>query len=355
MSILVVVTVCLAALPSVLGHAALVSPTPFNTNPSKSFTTGGVSAGPLNIIPDGPRTLSWRLIAGDGAGAIKMLVDPAGLTTNFPTSNGATPAASLIQVPLTGADPTVVGVTYDYTYQWPAGLTCTGANGMCTAQVSSTSNWVAGFSFSKTAPAAVSSTAGTSAAQVFSGGCVTAANLVNCPMVNGKTIWVPTGADALDMDLTVAATMEQNLNNSRVFSNQPQSAGVSTTCTRAYQRYLCGDAFMLCNAAGTQPIDTVTLRQPCLQSCTEFTCWCDLNPIHADLYRCNLQNAARDATGSCSTAKFGPNNATCVPRPATSTAGSCIGDSCAAFSSASFQPLVMAALAVAAAFAVFYN
>lgn len=354
---LIVGACLLAALPSVLGHAALVNPVAFNSQPSKTFPSGGVGSGPLNIIPVGG-TVSWKLIAGDGAGPIRMLIDPAGVTSNFPTSYAATPAASLITVDLNSGQNNVVGTTYDYPFTLPAGLTCTGTVGVntavCTVQISSSSNWVAAFSFTKQAPPAGSST-GAVQQQTVSGSCVTVATpLTTCTYVTGQTIFVATGADTTSMDQGVAATLTQNLPNVNVFYNQPQSPSVTTPCTEAYKRFLCAQTFTPC--ANNQPITTTFQDQPCASTCNEFTCWCDLNPLHAGLYRCSdYVNANRDSTGRCGF-KFGPNNSTCVPTIRSSTGANCVNGVCsAAPSAATLQPLVLAVLAIVSILAVVYH
>jgi len=346
-----VVVACIAALPSVLGHAELVTPTPYNPNPSKSFNCGGVSSGPLNVIPTGG-VLSWKLIASDGAGAIRLLVDPAGGTAAFPASGTGIVTGTLIQVALSGDDvpqSTDVGRTFNYNYAWPD-LTCTRSDGVCTAQVSSSSSWVACFSFSKTAAAGAQST-GT--AVTYAGNCVTVAagTLTTCSMVTGQTVWVPQGGDIGDMDTTVLTTLQQNLPNPNVF-NAAQDATAVTPCSTAYRRYLCADTFIPCNTAGTQPTSVAFAQQPCESTCQEFSCWCWLTAGEAGLYPCNFQNANKDSTGRCGV-KFGPNNSTCVPHPVSSTGSSCTGELCGAatHSASAASPLVYAAVALATAVA----
>lgn len=358
----VLAVVACVAVSSVMGHAVVVTPTPFNTNPSKTFGCGGASAGPLNVIPTGG-TVNWKLIASDGAGDIRMLIDPAGGGGGaFPTSYQGTPSASIITVGLSGGStPSVVGTTYSFDFTLPSGLTCTGSSGgstsVCTAQISSTSNWVSCFSFTKTAPT-VSGSTGTAVQQ--QGNCVTltTAMVPTCSQLVGKTVWVPLGSDVGDLDDGVRATMNQNLPNQNVFWNQPQSYDVVTPCTTSYKDFLCAQALVPCNAAKTQPTSTPYGQQPCQSACKEFTCWCDLNDIHAFLYDCTtFNNAASDSAGSCTgvNRKYGPNNSTCVPRPTSSTAGTCTVDCGAAAHGASHSAVLLAAVVATVAAALYAN
>lgn len=353
---ILVVVACAAV--NVLGHAVVVTPAPFNTNPSKSFGCGGASAGPLNVVAGGRGQVNWKLVAGDGAGDIRMLVDSAGGGGGaFPTSYQGTPSASITAVPLTGGStPTVVGTTYTFDFDASA-VACTGGAGgnVCTAQISSTSNWVSCFSYTKTAPAQTGSTA--SQAVTYQGSCVTitAGQLTTCNMLTGRVVWVPQGSDVTDLDAGVQATLVQNLPNERVFWAQPQSVDVVTPCTTAYKEYLCAQAMVPCNAAKTQPTTNIYGTQPCRSTCKEFTCWCDLNDIHAFLYDCDtISNANFDSTGYCSRKKFGPNNSTCIPRATSSTAGTCPGGECAAAPHTASHSTFALAAVVATVAAVLY-
>jgi len=306
-----------------------------------------VTTGPINIISSGAQSFEWKLIASDGAGMVSMIIDSAGNPSNFPTSNGGTTSANTLnQVAVSGTTPTNVGTTYTFTYNMPA-LTCTGSLGgrtdICIAQISSVSDWVACFAFAYNA---VSTTGGTPAYT-----CVTASGLTACPMINGKQVNLPDGETLASLDASVQATINQNFNESRVFltGNAPAAPGQpQTPCEQSYRAYLCGATFGACARNGGSPPPI----SPCAAVCSQFECWCSLNPIHAYLYSCaTLDNAGSDEAGDCSKG-YGPNNATCTAASSTASAQqNCQNGILADCSAASMTQPVVLAVAVLAALA----
>jgi len=350
MRVLLAITAVLCVLPSVLGHAALVTPSAFNPNPIKTFTCGGPTAGTVNVVAAGANTLQWKLIASDGAGDVSMFVDPAGVTTNFPTSYTGTKAATVQSVGVIGTTTsTQVGTTFTFDYTMPD-VTCTGSMGgrtdVCTAQVVSASNWVACFAFAKTAP-----TGNQNPTYV----CSLATGLTACPMVNGKHVNIPTGYTLASLDLEVSTTLNQNLPNTNVFltGNTPAAPGAQQTpCEQSYRAYLCGATFGAC-AVGTNAPPPVS---PCQAVCSQFECWCGMNALHADLYQCELyNNAGSDLAGQCDKG-YGPQNQTCItPSSSSGVGGSCADGvlaDCSAASSTAPTLLIALAAAVAARYAL---
>jgi len=338
---------------AVLGHAQLESPSAFNPSPSKTAKCGGVNAGPVNTLPAGAlQTLSWKIIAGDGTGALSMMVDPTGTTGNFPSvHNGALPAGSQAQVvTLTELDgtPSAVGSSYRHTFTWPAGLTCTGtiggATNVCTAQVFSTSDWVACFAFVTTAPVQAGGSSTGSAAVL--GACEIATFQAGsnplCSTVAGQNVFVPIGFTVDLLDTLARSTLETNLVNPRVFSNAQEvpPTGLITSCYTCYVKYLCGDTFRLCNKNG---VITGPAAGACLSSCREFTCYCGLTEFHKSLYNCGkYSNAQFDSVTNCTI----PIKNQCVAPVVTSTGAQCSDLFCAAPRSAVLQPLLLAAAAL---------
>jgi len=298
-----------------------------------------------------------------------MNVDPAGATGNFPSSHaGALPAGSQDQpVTLTPLDgtPSVVGQSYRHTFTWPAGLTCTGTTGgitgVCTAQVFSTSDWVACFAFTQTAPVqSGGGSSGTTGTSGPTGTCQVAAfqsSTPTCAMVTGQTVFVPTGFTVDLLDSQAGATLATNLVNHNVFTNNQAlpPVGPYSPCYYSYLRYLCGSTFRLCTN-GVRDSGTLGTGT-CYDSCREFICWCGLTDIHKLLYPdCNIYtNTRKDAAGNC-TVGFGPSGQRCLTTTTGSTGVQCTDLFCgAAPRGAVLQPLLLAAAALATVALLYAN
>jgi hypothetical protein len=125
----------------VSGHAVLRTPTPWSTSPSTASPCGGGTApttGPT-FNAGSKQTVVWQVIAGDGAGPVTGLVDPAGGTNFVVAVLGLQAEAS----PAVG--------TQTFTMTVPS-VKCTGPGGLCTMQVKSSSNWQSCTSFAIAAP-----------------------------------------------------------------------------------------------------------------------------------------------------------------------------------------------------------
>ncbi len=375
------------------------------------------------------------MFAGDGNGPVRMLIDPTG-GRNFPAA-GAQPTGATYAVTLTpvttspgqsgviatyagdpAAGPQAVNNNpYEFTFTIPADIQCTGTFGadwinVCTVQISSSSAWYSGFSFS-TSPKQGGGTASAGPSTPI-GQCRTYSSLftpsrpprrtdvfvafclpTDYPLitenasrtilnacrhipdnispktgVSTRMIWIPDGLTQEVMDASVRAEFDQNIGNRNVFAintdDHTESFAVETPCTKSYLYFLCAQAFQPCNPTNTAPA-TFPANIPCGPTCKEFTCWCQLNPKHANLYVCGSYdaNSGRDSSGICpiltdsNPAKlrgFGPRNATCVPTSPYGADGECIDLAlCAAPHAASYQPVIILVAALATAIAVFFQ
>jgi hypothetical protein len=158
---LLFVAVALALVAGVYGHARLLSPVPWNRNPSTNSPCGGATklASTATWVQGSTVTIQWQLIAGDGAGPCVCVCVCGGcargrrLTTavvsgglgsvsitldTLGTSNPVGSAGS--QTPVTFSPATTAGnlATYSYSFTVPVGVTCPSSG--CTIQVTS-ANW----------------------------------------------------------------------------------------------------------------------------------------------------------------------------------------------------------------------
>jgi len=299
------VLLCLSLVLLVSGHAVLKSPKPWNTAASKTSPCGGGTAPTASAttwVPGSTVQIQWQVIAGDGAGAVTVLIN---------TANGNTFSGTGTQI----GNPTAVG-TSNFAFTVPA-VTCTGAGGLCSVQVKSSSNWfsctsvkiqaastpvaatsatVAATSATKaagTSPAATSATkaagattAAKSSAKPVStaapptppaGGedddaptCPIVSGLSFCTMVNGNNVTLSLGDTASQIDDTAKSTFTETLNNPLVFAT-PNATG----CADAFKQLICSSAFPLCGA------DTA-----CQPNCKAAISKCTIQDSHKGLFDC---------------------------------------------------------------------
>jgi hypothetical protein len=422
----IAVAVCcvLALLPSVLGHATLIYPAPYGTpnSPSKTTPTGGGTSG-VPVYPLNTKFIDWKLVAGDGAGFPRMLVNTAGTNTagNWPADaapsstegfqTGAytaiynVPLSAILASPDPGGNaiatygtqdpslgpqtPNTLPFGFTYTTNLASAFACTGTfttasytyNKVCTVQLSTASAWYSGFSFAQVAPTPVGTGSATGGAAAAVGTCVPpdSTQLQTCSAVvmgiratssTSSSIWIPDGETQQGMDAAVLAELAQNLPNQKVFmvnvvGGHTESPSVATPCSTSYTRFLCAQAFTPCNLANTQPA-TAPFNQPCLQTCTEFTCWCQLNPIHQYLYQiqnsagawvCPESEAGSDSTGVCPNAGpppsyFGINGTQCINGVNNGASG---GLGAAPHTSSMISPVLMAVVGVFTIVAAYFH
>lgn len=265
----------LAAAPLVNSHAVLMDPKPWNANPSTTrYCGGGTPAAVTGSYTEGTiSTITWKVVAGDGAGAVSAYISTATASSSF---NPNTVSSTTTKLTLVGSTPTTTG-TFRFNMTVPTGLTCPQSG--CTLQVGTTS-WMSCATVNITAkPTTILTTAG----------CTTASNLVTCNQLNGKSL-ANQATSFSDVDSSVALTLLQDLPNKNVFTVGNNSAA----CNSAYTTYLCAKNFPVCGA-------TTTNQGACNSRCNAVRSACVINETHTGLFPCNNIVTA-DALGSCNAA-----------------------------------------------------
>jgi len=196
--------------------------------------------------------ITWQVVAGDGVGSVIASLDPAG-GQNFPAP------PNLVQT--IGTAPAVG--TYNFTLNVTA-VTCTGAGGVCTLQVKSSSDWYSCATVQLTAAPAPTIAPPTPVCQLVNG-------LAFCSELNGQYVTLPgTGATPVNLDIQTQNTYNLNYNNPMVFMNN------STACATAYKTFLCHNDFPYCG-----------YKAACQSLCTTAIQTCQVTPAEAGLYNCN--------------------------------------------------------------------
>jgi len=280
MKLVIIAALTLAAfVASISAHAVSRVPIPWNPNPSTTAQCGGgtnTNTPTMTLVAGQPFTVTWEVVAGDGAGPVTFKVDPAG-GVNFGTGS------TTIQMTGNPQVPPAVG-TYKFTGTAPA-VTCTGTGATCTLQIATT-NWFSCATIQILDPN--SSAAKTTPTPTSPQTCMVAKGLTFCTWMNGQSVALPQGQiSALTMDWAVQATYQQYLANKNVFTNptNPQCAGW-------YQKFLCGANF--------QPCGSTFGSGGCNQACVNTNAFCGINPSHLTLYNCtNYPNTGYDLTGNC--------------------------------------------------------
>jgi hypothetical protein len=268
---LLFVAVALALVAGVYGHARLLSPVPWNRNPSTNSPCGGATklASTATWVQGSTVTIQWQLIAGDGAGSVSITLDTLG------TSNPVGSAGS--QTPVTFSPATTAGnlATYSYSFTVPVGVTCPSSG--CTIQVTS-ANWFSCATVNIVSASAAAASSNTALAT----SCVQATGLSFCSMMNGYKVIVPTSANLAELDTQATNAWNNNLDSSLVFVNPTSSA-----CAAEYKSFLCFNTFPLCG----------TNNGVCQDACNNVVSACGLQASHANLYNCGTY-----ATSSCTNA-----------------------------------------------------
>jgi hypothetical protein len=264
-----VVILLLTFLSGLNAHAVLVVPAPWSTNPSKTSHCGGgnqPSIPAANFKRGATVTLTWKVVAGDGAGAV---------TAQFDTTGGQGFAAP-VNMPLTGATPTAVG-TFTFTGTVPS-ITCTGTNSTCTLNLFSSSAW---FSCSTVQLTDTGSTGPPPPPT-----CVMPTTLPFCKSVDNQQILLSGGQkDPNAFDSSVFAAFNATRYNPAVFAT-PNAPG----CLEAYTQFFCGFNYPLCSGAAPG----------CKNACWNTASRCGLLPAHVTLYDCDqYKQMDSDASGVC--------------------------------------------------------
>jgi len=244
---------------SVAGHAVLRQPPAWNSNPSKTSPCGGGTA--TDVVATyqvgSTVTITWQVVAGDGAGQLSAAVD----------LNGGTNFATTLTVGGSGAAPTSVG-TYQATITMP-GTTSAKA----TLQVKSSSGWYS--------CATIKLQTGAVSAQdspAHSTTCVTLSGLTFCSDLNGKSVKGFIGnKDPKEVDTELKSTHDSYLGNPLVYKP------LMDTCSETYRKFLCAQTFVPCTAS-----DSATA---CAGTCDDVGFQCGVQPEHTTLYNCDLFQA----------------------------------------------------------------
>jgi len=291
----VVVVVCGWFVGLCWGHAALVKPTAFNPNPSRSSPCGGstaLAAAVGSVVASSSFQIQWHVIASDGEGAVTMNLNTAGgqtfSGTNVVTLSHSEPAPNAL-------------ATFLLTYSVPSTASCTASNGICYAQFTA-SGWFACTALSVSANAAAVPPVSNSSLP----SCQKASNLSFCGVVNGNTVLVPGGQSFSNMDIGAQDTVVADLNNPNVFKT-PYTAG----CASSYQSFVCANTFRLCtNPLNPQPV--------CASSENASTVLCSLSTSHQEyLIQPSYAIASgADSWGNCAGRTYAAANDTGIlPKP----------------------------------------
>ncbi|KAN0030909.1 hypothetical protein ACTA71_009556 [Dictyostelium dimigraforme] len=250
------------------GHSVLVEPTPFSNNPSKTALCGGGSKQTVPQIswcPDSTKTnkATWKVVVGDGIGPV---------TFRLATNGGTTEADFTLKLQSVGPEPTTVG-TFSYTVTVPTGTTCTGANGICTLQVSSSSNWFSCSSIALNSSACNTAPKETALVEYT----VTANSQVKfCDQVVNKVVLLPAGTDLKEYDNKTQGVFKNNMANPLVIGSN------TAECGDLYEKVLCDVSFPIAPGSDGKAVYQVTRKQ-----CDDFIEKCDV-VSHADLYPCSI-------------------------------------------------------------------
>jgi hypothetical protein len=285
-------------------HAKLVVPSAFNPNPSKIAACGGGATftGPVADWPPGTtQKLTWTVVAGDGTGPIRAMVDPQGGTGRFPMSvptAGSAPPTGLTELTLTPetTHPTAVA-TYRFSFVVPD-IRCD-PKGFCTVVVFSSTSW-----WACTAVNISASISNTTQPVVHKPSCQNATGLTFCTMLNGRGVSVPYQQTLSDLDQAAQDTYTANIDNPRVFSTKTTGGCASSykylVCATVFRR--CGDSLSFCDYASGG------IGCFCQETCVKASQLCGLNTTHNGLLNCFGSNIAdSDTTGSCGAVTFNVN------------------------------------------------
>jgi len=194
-------------------------------------------------------TINWQVVASDGAGGVTLQIDPTGGTNFAPTTYAL-------------GSPMAVG-SYNFAFTVP-NIQCTGAGGLCTITVFSTSNW---FSCSSVAIVAATAPAPPPPAPT----CALATNLAYCSIRNNINVTLTPGQTAANLDSAAVSTFKGNINNTAVFLN-----GGDPACQQAYKLFLCFNVLTACGVNGA-----------CRYLCQDAMTKCQLTQAHTGLYNCS--------------------------------------------------------------------
>jgi hypothetical protein len=292
MSRLLIVAVLASYCVSLIsGHAVMTNPVAWNPSPSKGNPCGGGAAqgtAAVTYQEGASITVGWRVVAGDGNGAVSLNFVPQSATA--PTVPAAGAFANPIPTTASPQNPPVATGPYTLSATLPTTLTA----GLYTMQARSTTDWFSCATVNITKIPTAGAGAGTNpTAQIQSQCAPRPAILGFCNnLAQGASIETalnPALSSMTNYDQTVLATYQANMASTRVFGNAANNAA----CAAAYKRFICAFEFPRCGLP-------MTTGAACKSACYEMSQACDLQDSHKDLYDCAaLQTTDSDSVGTC--------------------------------------------------------
>jgi len=181
----------------------------------------------------------------------------------------------------------VVGTAYPFAVgPIPSDIICTGANGLCTVQVSNGNGWTACSTIS--IPGGSVPPVAAEPGQPF---CANLTGLSFCTELNGHTGFLNYGTKPVDVDSTLQDTYIKTLGNANVFG-APEADG----CGPAYKAFMCAATFPSCDLNTNTQTD-----HPCNRVCHFAVDTCKLLTSHQYLYTCDTfaSETIHDNYGPC--------------------------------------------------------
>ena len=254
----------LAFVACALAHSVLQTPTPYNTNPTKTGLCGvntitpAMRSTPSAVWSPGDTvSISWHLVASDGGGKVIGLFDPRG-GTNF------TVAA------WTPFDTAGSNKFYTQTFKVPDNLDCSQSpTKLCTMRVYTDSGWVSCTTVN------ISTCNPSCKAIPVTSTCTTLTTAT--PFCNATVASVRQGATAADIDAELQSTWTTNRANPNVFTN-----GNSAACQASYKDFLCTSSLPPCD-----PTSGALTKQACRGQCRQTMEDCQVTEEHRSLYDCD--------------------------------------------------------------------
>jgi len=269
MSLLRICLLACALVAAAQGHAVLVTPTAFNTNPSTTFPCGVPtisaamnSTAKATWVPGTNVTILWHLVAEDGDGSVYGAFDPLG-GTNF-------------TVPAWTDSFTTAGAPkyFNKTFTVPVGLSCLKSpTKLCSFRVYTATKWN-----SCTTVGIATKASSDSEAPIVSE-CTPVPKATNLTFCNGTNILIRSDLSPSDVNSEIVGTFNMNKINPLVFTN-----GNSPACQASYQQLLCSLNMPTCDPnSGQSLLGSSACHAQCAQTMND----CGLVQAHVNLYPCS--------------------------------------------------------------------
>jgi len=254
------------------GHAVLLSPVPFNTNPTTTpkcgvaaLTTAMTSTAQDDWVAGKETSVTWHLVAGDGGGNVYGAIDPLG-GTDFTVPLNFTLNTS-------GSN-----VYYTINFIVPAVSCANSPTKLCTVRFYTSSNWNSCTAVSITPKDCTDCEA--PPPPKLNCVAVKQGSLSLCPDVTAAQ--VRGSASPTDINTELVTAYNTNLDNTNVFVIPNTS--VTGACKSAYKQLLCALDLPPCNVTTGELIAS---SQACRAQCRNAMDLCGIQPAHISLYDCN--------------------------------------------------------------------